>query len=391
MKQATRVVELTSRGRAAVAVVLVEGSDALSAVDACFHAASGRPIADTASGRIVLGRWRAGSSSTPIQGANSSSSLHGEELIACRRSGERVEIHCHGGAAAVRAVVERLTECGCQLMRWQDWLPAAEPNPIRAAAAAALSDAATARTAAVLLDQYDGSLEIAIRAILAAAARGDWSAATSAINAVLNDRHVGAHLIVPWQVVLAGRPNVGKSSLKNALVGYERAIVCDLPGTTRDVVTTVTAIDGWPIVLSDTAGLRPAADPLEAAGVARTAAALQEADLVLLVDEVGGDASDSSVPPSVPVIRVLNKIDLASPSEQYAGGPWDMVTSATKGEGLERLLSLIGERLVPNPPPAGAAVAFTTDQTARLEVARAAAAQRDLQQLSACLQPLLAV
>ena len=69
-------------------------------------------------------------------------------------------------------------------------------------------------------------------------------------------------------VVLSGAPNVGKSSLINALVGYERAIVFAEPGTTRDVVTAGTAVDGWPIELADTAGLRESTDPLEAAGIA---------------------------------------------------------------------------------------------------------------------------
>ena len=139
----------------------------------------------------------------------------------------------------------------------------------------------------MLLDQYHGALAAAIRATLAAAASGDWQTASATIDALLAHRGVGEHLTTPWRVVLAGPPNVGKSSLKNALVGYQRAIVCDLPGTTRDVVATTTAIDGWPIQLADTAGLRDAADELEAAGVARAARALAAADLVVLVDEAG--------------------------------------------------------------------------------------------------------
>ena len=73
--------------------------------------------------------------------------------------------------------------------------------------------------------------------------------------------------------MLAGRPNVGKSSLTNALLGYTRSIVFDQPGTTRDVVTATTAIDGWPIEFSDTAGLREGSEPLEAAGIERAASA----------------------------------------------------------------------------------------------------------------------
>ena len=71
-------------------------------------------------------------------------------------------------------------------------------------------------------------------------------------------RSVGLRLVSGWRVVLAGRPNVGKSRLLNALAGYERAIVDPTPGTTRDVVTVRTALDGWPVELADTAGLRDA-------------------------------------------------------------------------------------------------------------------------------------
>ena len=84
----------------------------------------------------------------------------------------------------------------------------------------------------------------------------DLQAAAARIREWLAWEDFGLHLTRPWNVVLAGRPNVGKSSLINALLGYTRSIVFDQPGTTRDVVTAATAIDGWPIELSDTAGLR---------------------------------------------------------------------------------------------------------------------------------------
>ena len=94
---------------------------------------------------------------------------------------------------------------------------------------------------------------------------------------------VGMHLTNPWRVAIGGPPNVGKSTLINALVGYQRAIAFDQPGTTRDVVTAMTAIDGWPVELSDTAGLRTSDEPLEQAGVQRRRAELRRADLTVLV------------------------------------------------------------------------------------------------------------
>ena len=164
-------------------------------------------------------------------------------------------------------MIDRLSERGCEPMRWQDWLRETAADPIRAAAQIALAEAPTARTAAVLLDQFHGALAhvrfercwMPPRRRLANGEQRSMRSSPIAAWACISRQ--------PWRVVLAGRPNVGKSSLMNALVGFQRAIVCDLPGTTRDVVTATTAIDGWPIQLADTAGLRETRDEIESAGV----------------------------------------------------------------------------------------------------------------------------
>jgi tRNA modification GTPase len=382
----TFVVALTPTGRAAVAVVLVAGPDALHVVDHFFVAANRRHIADAPIGRVLLGRW---------------SGPTGEELIVCRRAADQVEIHCHGGVAAIRAVTEQLCAIGCQPMNWQAWLHCTAADPIRAAAQTALADAPTARTAAILLDQYHGALATAIRHAMEGAAACNWTAAIETLAKMLARRALGQRLTAPWQVVIAGRPNVGKSRLINVLVGYQRAIVCDLPGTTRDVVGVTTAIDGWPVHFSDTAGLRDTTDELEAAGIERANAALSTADLVLLVeglrDENHARASEQlgevtiHVPPDTPILHVLNKIDLLPAQDlASAGNHYDALTSALAGNGIEALITAIGQVLVPYPPTAGAAVPFTADQIAQLEAARAAAERHDAAAVIASLRPLLA-
>ena len=377
----TEVIELTPRGRGALAVALVAGAGAVEVVGACFQAAGGRVLALEPTDRIVLGRWG---------GAD------GEELIVCRRAADRVEIHCHGGQAAVGAVVEQLTARGCRNTSWQEWSRRSDEDPLRAAARVALADAPTRRTAAVLLDQHQGALSTAIRQALDATLDDRWPEAASTLDALLRCGDLGLHLTEPWRVVLAGRPNVGKSSLINAVAGHERAIVCDLPGTTRDVVTTTTAIDGWPIHLADTAGQRDARDELEAAGIARADAALAEADLVILVfdatepDDVVAPRYDfeSRLPASAGVLRVLNKIDLLSvpPAESFH----DALTSAVTGQGIDRLVAAIGRTLVPVVPEAGAAVPFARDQVDALALARAAVERRDAVAVRVALQSLLA-
>ena len=373
----TVAVELTPRGRAAVAVVLVAGPGAVSAVEACFLPASGKRIADAPVDRILLGRWG---------GAD------GEELIVCRRANGTVEVHSHGGFAAVQNVIERLCAHGCQAMGWQDRTRQTVSDPIRASAQIALAEVPTARAAGVLLDQFGGALARAARGVIDAAAAGDWPAAGRAIEMVLAQRGGGMDLTSPWRIVLAGRPNVGKSSLMNVLAGYQRAIVCHLPGTTRDVVTITTAIEGWPVQISDTAGLRETTDAVESAGVARATAALVDADLVLAVE----DASDPDsgfielLPPGALAMHVLNKIDLlASPPASPTGKAGELFTSAVTGQGIEALVAAIGRALVPSPPIAGAAVPFTSDQCEAFDAASVGAEARDAAMVGAALAPIV--
>jgi len=176
---------------------------------------------------------------------------------------------------------------------------------------------------------------------------------------------LGAHLVTPWRVVLAGAPNVGKSSLLNALAGYQRCVVTRVPGTTRDVVTARLVFDGWPVEVADTAGQRPTDDPLEAAGVARSAAARRDADLCVWVVEAG--AEPIWPPKDVPApLVVINKIDQPCNWTQPEP-PRTMRVSALTGEGLDRLIRAIVERLVPISPSPGAAVPLTSGQVAGLQ------------------------
>ena len=247
-------------------------------------------------------------------------------------------------------------------MAWQQWAQRRTDDPIAAAALVALAEARTERTAAILLDQYHGAVRLAMDEIRRDIERGDMPRARERIDVLLARQALGRRLTRPWSVVLAGRTNVGKSSLLNALAGYRRAIVDAAPGTTRDAVAMPTAIDGWPVELCDTAGLRAAEEPVERAGIDRARQRLAQADLVILVADrsVAWSAEDSALLAEWPAaVLVHNKCDLPPAP---GGRPDGLSTSALHGEGIESLLATIARRLVPDPPPPGAAVPFLSEQ-----------------------------
>lgn len=156
------------------------------------------------------------------------------------------------------------------------------------------------------------------------------------------------------QVVLAGRPNAGKSSLLNRLAGEERAIVTEIPGTTRDALREVIQVEGIPLHIIDTAGLRATDDPVEKAGIERTWREIGQADVILqMVDaRTGPDLADADIdarlPRGVPRIMLHNKTDLTGqPASRWEeGGRVNIALSALTGDGLpllhEALLQVAG-------------------------------------------------
>ena len=158
---------------------------------------------------------------------------------------------------------------------------------------------------------------------------------------VLRRAKQGSLLREGLQVVLIGQPNVGKSSLLNRLAGEEVAIVTAVAGTTRDTVREEIQIDGIPLHIIDTAGLRETADEVEQIGIARTWAAVEKANLALLIfDAAKGVATEDEVildklPAGLPVLRVHNKIDLLGEIPHAEGN--EIYLSAKTGAGMERL------------------------------------------------------
>lgn len=387
--QVTQISVLTPEGRGAVAVVAVWGDRAVAATDQFFCPAGGHPMAEQPLGRIVYGHWR---------------DEAGEDLVVCRRGNCQLEIHCHGGRQSSRQIVADLVAAGCVAVDWRQWEAQRSDCPLAAAARIALAEAATLPAARILLDQYHGALRgevVALRQALAGG--GPVHQVQERLEGLLGHSALGLHLARPWRVVLAGLPNVGKSSLINAMLGYQRAIVFDQPGTTRDVVSAKTAIAGWPVELADTAGLHQASGPIERAGIGLARTRLTEADLVVWVFDARQLVLDDQVAVETCLqeqtrdagveleprrtLAVVNKIDLARPGATF--GEQVVCTCALWGEGFQDLLDRIAARLVPQVPPRGAAVPFTAGQVDRLTAAQAACQRGDPQAADDQLQQLL--
>lgn len=369
---------LTPAGRGAVAVVGLRGPAALEALAACFERAAGTAVEQIAEGRIVFGRWR------------SRPDVAGEDVVVARLADDEWEIHCHGGEAAVAAILASLAAHGAVHAEPTAWCAGASHDSLTAAALAAWPLCLTERTSAHMAAQAGGALRQACLRLVAvltatndaanhsrerAHAVADSSVATESracepalrqLDELLARAPSGLRLTRPWQVALVGRPNAGKSSLINRIVGYERAIVSPIPGTTRDVVAATTAWQGWPLRFADTAGVRSTDDGLEAAGIARSLASHASADLTLHVVDLSQPWTEeddrlSHTLHARPTLVAHNKSDLVTqPSAAaMAGRPLGIVVSARTGDGCEQLLDAIVARLIPAPPAPNDPLPFT--------------------------------
>jgi len=287
-----------------------------------------------------------------------------------------VELHGHGGPVVMDLLLARVLALGARQAAPGEFSQRAFLNDkldlAQAEAVADLIDAASAAAARAALRSLEGEFSRQVGALserlvelrvqieagldfpdeeldLLADGRLAADAARLAddLRTLVGRAGEGRLLREGVTVVLAGAPNVGKSSLLNALAEREAAIVTAIPGTTRDVLREYLAIDGLPLHLVDTAGLRDSHDPIELEGIRRARAEIARADHLLFVTEAG---APQLPPPELleqasSVTRIVNKIDLTGepPRIESAGGWTDVYLSVRSGAGLDLLRARIRE------------------------------------------------
>lgn len=283
---------------------------------------------------------------------------------------DTLEIQGHGGIAVTQAVLAAVLDAGARLAEPGEYTRRAYlNNKIDLAQAEAIADLINARSQAAvkaanrsLQGDFSRQIEtlaadlLALRIYIEAALdfpeeeidflrEGDIAVRLQGwgerLRTLLAQSTQGRLMNDGINLVIAGKPNAGKSSLLNALVGEERAIVTAQAGTTRDIVRETILIHGMPVNILDTAGLREASDLVEQEGIRRTRQALNQADLILLLrDGSALDDRDDELPANIPQLLAYNKADQTPPAvqAQHADGLW---ISAKTGAGIDALRDAI--------------------------------------------------
>lgn len=340
---------LTARSTSALAAIGIAGPKAIAFADEFFRSARGVRLAEARIDRPYFGRFGRDVVDEVV--------LH----VVSKAPTQEVIVYCHGGVALVDALLGELASHGAVSAGWREYCRHRGDSAIAIECREALAKTQSLAAANVLLDQLSGTLERGFDEAFAGNAE--------TLDAMLSRSNFGLHLAQPWRVLLFGPPNVGKSSILNALVGYDRAIVEPIPGTTRDVLEGLAILGGWAVELLDGAGLRDTDDPVEAAGQALLIEAARSVDLRIQIVDTHAPYVDVD-PVLNPDLVIGNKSDLPTDWTPANLAKLQHRCSAATGDGIKTLATLIANRLVPELPAVGDPVPFAHRQIALLKSLR---------------------
>lgn len=362
----------TPPGEGGIGIIRLSGKKSLAIADAIFKGASTKPLSGLAERRLNYGHIISPKDKKMI-----------DEVMAVYMKEPRtytkedvVEIHCHGGAISVRRILELVLQEGARLAEKGEFTKRAFLNGrIDLSQAEAVIDLIKAKTDAnfdMSLNQLEGSMTVKVRelqnGLLSMLAHieasidfpdQDVEEITSEelkktakhvyeeIDKLISTSNTGRIIKEGVKTVILGKPNVGKSSLMNALLRENRAIVTDIPGTTRDIIEEYVNINGIPLRIVDTAGIRETEDIVEKIGVDRAKEMLRGADLAIVVFDCSKELEQEdieiiSLVKDKPAIVLFNKTDLDSKlrEEDISNILKDkhiITTSMLDGKGIDKL------------------------------------------------------
>lgn len=367
----------------AIGIIRLSGDETFRVIDRLFFPYSGKKMSESADRRLIFGELR---------------DRGGELLDVClctisraphSYTGENTaELQCHGSPTVLRAALDELFALGTRQAAPGEFTKRAFLNGrmelCAAEAVADIIDAETVECAKNAAGQLSGAISRKVDGIYSALTdisshyhavldypdediedfqlesyEGSLTSALTELERLLQSHERGKLMTGGIPAAIAGRPNAGKSSLLNALLGYDRAIVTAIPGTTRDTIEEKLRIGRLTLRLIDTAGIRDTDDEVERLGVERSRAAMSKAELVIAVVDGSGEITDedreviAQAEAAPKGIVVLSKLDIAEPDAEITTALPVVSLSSVTGDGMDELERVIAEQFPLPEVPAG--------------------------------------
>lgn len=367
----------------AIGIIRLSGDETFRVIDRLFFPYSGKKMSESADRRLIFGELR---------------DRGGELLDVClctisraphSYTGENTaELQCHGSPTVLRAALDELFALGARQAAPGEFTKRAFLNGrmelCAAEAVADIIDAETVECAKNAAGQLSGAISRKVDGIYSALTdisshyhavldypdediedfqlesyEGSLTSALTELERLLQSHERGKLMTGGIPAAIAGRPNAGKSSLLNALLGYDRAIVTAIPGTTRDTIEEKLRIGRLTLRLIDTAGIRDTDDEVERLGVERSRTAMSKAELVIAVVDGSGEITDedreviAQAEAAPKGIVVLSKRDIAEPDAEITTALPVVSLSSVTGDGMDELERVIAEQFPLPEVPAG--------------------------------------